>query len=123
MASIVTLQTIIAGILFLLFMAGLFLAWYFSHKARVKERMLLIEKGIDLSSLLKSGKFVINFSFPWLKLGILITSISIGCLLGVILWISIKVNNLDTLTWTLMFTFGGIGMILAHYIDKPKAKE
>ena len=110
------------AIVFMFFMACVFFTWFFIHRARTKERLLLIEKGIDLSSLPKSGQFKANFNFPWLKIGIMITSISVGMLLSVILLLN-NVTNLDILHPTLMFAFGGIGMILAHYIDKPKAKE
>lgn len=108
---------------FLLFMAGLFFTWFFAHRARAKERLLLIEKGIDLSSLPKSGNFKIYF--PWLKLGIVITSISTGCLLSFLLisFNGVSGDKAGGLVIILLFLFGGIGMILAHFLDKPKEQK
>lgn len=110
-------------IILILFVVSIFFVWFFSHQARVKERMMLIEKGIDLYSLPKSGKFRIRF--PWFKIGIVLTSIATGLMLGVFLmaipfFASVAAGNLPL---PLMFLFGGIGMILAHFLDKPKAEE
>src|ERR1035437_2875064 len=106
------METSIA-ILLMFFLIGIFLTWFFIHKAREKERLLLIEKGVDLSKLPISGKF--RISFPWLKLGIIVTSTSFGLLLGVILS-SIPFFEQIThgkLPLLFMFLFGGIGFILA----------
>ena len=110
-------------ILLIFFLTALFLTWFFTHKARVKERLLLIEKGIDLSNLPKNRNFKIIF--PWLKIGIVITSISIGLLLGAILvevpfFSEIAGGQLPLL---FIFLFGGIGMILAYLIDKPQEQK
>ena len=122
MQQIVILQTILAAILFLLFMAGLFFAWFFSHRARVKERIMLIEKGIELSNLPKSGQSRIRF--PWFKIGIVITSIATGLMLAVFLMAIPFFDHLAVgLPIPLMFLFGGIGMILAHFLDKPKEQQ
>lgn len=108
------------AVVFMFFMACVFFTWFFIHRARTKERLLLIEKGIDLASLPKSGKF--RISFPWFKIGIVITSIATGLMLGVFLmaipfFAHVAAGQLPI---PLMFLFGGIGMILAHFLDKPK---
>ena len=111
------------AVVFMFFLAGVFFTWFFIHRARTKERMLLIEKGIDLSTLPKSGQFKVNFRFPWLKIGIIISCISLGCLIGVMYMHNYKQEIGEMLPPTFMFLFGGIGMILAHYLDKPKPQE
>ena len=115
----------IFAVLLIFFFAGIFLTWFFIHKAKSKERIMLIEKGIDLSVLSKTDGQKINFHFPWLKIGIIITSISIGLLIGAFLtaipfFERIAAGQLPLL---LIYLFGGIGMILAYVIDKPKKQN
>jgi len=119
------METIIFAVLLIFFLAGIFLTWFFIHKAKSKERLLLIDKGIDLSALSKSDSQKMNFHFPWLKIGIVITSISIGLLVGAFLMAipffeEVAAGQLPLL---LIFLFGGIGMILAYVIDKPKKQN
>jgi len=114
------METSIA-ILLMFFLTGIFLTWFFIHKAREKERLLLIEKGVDLSKLPISEKFKI--SFPWLKLGIIVTSISTGVLLGALLMPLYGHEKADLFMPIFMFLFGGIGFILASILDKPKEQK
>lgn len=108
---------IILTILFLAFLTAIFLAWYFVQKSRERERHILIEKGVDISKLPETGAFQINFRFPWLKIGVIIVSASVGILTGLVLsglgWTSSEIIPV------LLFLFAGIGMIIAHYIDGP----
>ena len=94
------------------FMACVFFTWFFIHQAKVKERMLLIEKGIDLSNFPKNN---FKFYFPWLKIGIIIISACLGLIFGL---------TYSGIYWLiLMFLFGGIGMIIAHFVDKLKEQK
>jgi hypothetical protein len=104
-------------VIFLAFLTAGFLAWYFTHQAREKERLMLIEKGIDVPE--KDSGFSFRFHFPWLKLGILITAISSGVLTGIV--IETIVNPRGEIIPVLMFFFGGIGMIIAHYAGKKNS--
>jgi hypothetical protein len=117
------MSEILFAIVIICFMAGLFLTWSFVHKAKVKERLLLIEKGVDVSNLPKNGKF--KFIFPWLKLGIIITSASFGILLGLYLReLKILPSGIgEGLPLIFPYFFGGFGMILAYFIDKPKEQK
>ena len=108
------------------FLAALLLAWYFYLKARNKERMALIEKGADVSEIY--SKQEVTFRFPWLKIGIIITGISIGASLIVLLSIMMPDNNIiNSGVGPLMIIsgvlFGGIAMIIAHFTDKPRKKK
>ena len=118
-----TYDNIFVTFFWIFFVTGLFFTWFFIHKARVKERQLLIEKGIDLSSLSKSGKFVINFRFPWLKIGVIFICIPIGFLIGNALIPLFDRRISDILPVIFVFLFGGIGMVLNHFLDKPKAQQ
>ena len=114
---------LIMAILLIFFSTIVFLNWIFMYKGREKERLMLIEKGIDISNLPKQEGF--KFSFPWLKIGIIITSVSIGVLIGVFFnyvpfFAEIASGGLPVI---LAFLFGGIGMMLANYLDKPKVHQ
>lgn len=104
------------------FFAAAVLAWYFYVKARHSERMALIEKGVDLS---KFYSVHTRKPFPWLSLGIVISGIVIGILLVIVLWLIFPENDLiDSLAppGFILFGvwFGGLSMILVHYINKRK---
>lgn len=101
-------------IIFVTFVIVAFLTWFFIHKSKEKERLLLIEKGIDYSQLPDRNKF--NFNFPWLKFGTVVTSIAIGTGIG---FIFIEFGVADGVVPLFMFLSGGIGMIIAHIVDKP----
>lgn len=62
------------AVIFILLLFG-FLTWYFVHKARHKERILMIEKG------LYTEKDKVILKVPWLKLGIVLFGLGLGVLL------------------------------------------
>jgi hypothetical protein len=105
---------VIFTILSLAFLTAAFLAWYFTHKTREKERLIMLEKGMELPSV--SEKKTFRFAFPWLKVGILVTAIAIGLIVAII------ISEVSGIRYTfepvMMLLFGGIGMIIAHYIDR-----
>lgn len=58
-----------------------FFAWFFYQKARDKERMYLLKKGENLEAIFqiqKRNQF--RFVFPWLKLGVVTSGLSISFL-------------------------------------------
>jgi hypothetical protein len=103
------------------FFAAITLSWIFYLKARNRERLALIEKGVDAPDAFKQA------NFPWLKIGIVIISISLGVLLvvlAVILFPDAPVIR-DAIFFLMIIMgllFGGIGMIIAHKVDK-KSKD
>ncbi len=108
------------------FCTAVLLAWYFFIKARNKERMALIEKGADVSDIY--SKQEITFRFPWLKFGIILSGISIGIALIIVLFMIMPDNEIiqDGIILLLIISgvlFGGIAMIIAHLIDRPRKKE
>lgn len=107
------MNLIVFTIIFLAFLTAGFLAWYFTHKSREKERMLLIEKGEQVPEQKDGWSF--SFQFPWLKIGILITAIAVGLIAGTLLY---EMTDIQKFTPMLMLLFGGIGMIIAHYMDR-----
>jgi hypothetical protein len=110
---------ILITILIIFFVATFVISWLIIRKEKMKERLLLIEKGIDISNLPQNKGF--RFSFPWLKVGIVVTSVPLGFLVGGVL--EVYMHYSIGLPGLLAFLFVGFGMIIAHYIDKPKAEK
>jgi MFS family permease len=107
------------------FFAAVFLAWYFYLKARNKERMALIESGKDVSEIYKKQE--IKLRFPWLKLALMVIGIGFG--LGVFFFIyafsaesfqEMKRDLPEMLLASSMMFFGGLGLIIGYYLEKPK---
>jgi ABC-type Fe3+-siderophore transport system permease subunit len=85
---------------------------------RRKERMTLIEKGVDYSTLgngYKPGVLA-------LKLGLLFIGVAIGLLLGSVLAETTTLND-ESAYFSMIFLFGGIGLVTSHYIEKKEIKE
>lgn len=113
-------------ILFLLvFVAAITISLIFYLKARNKERMALIEKGADVSDIYKRAKD--HVSFPWLKVGIVITAICIGVLVVIFSLILFPENAVIREAVMILMVisgllFGGIGMIIAHFTGRQEKK-
>lgn len=106
----------------IVFIICVFLAWFFSHRARHKERMMMIEKGINIDELSKKEGKIIRF--PWLKLGIVILGLSIGLLIIAML---VALHLLDkggnALPLSILGICGGISFIIANYLNNIKSKQ
>lgn len=108
------------ALIWLGFFASIVLGLYFYFSARHKERMALIEKNADVTEIFKPRE--IRFCFLWLKLGMIALGIGIGFLCTAFLvsskyqWRSLG----DELFAGLSLFFGGLGVIIAHFIEKPK---
>ncbi len=85
---------------------------------RKKERMALIEKGVD-ASLLVSKK---DFNFYALKLGLLFIGVAIGLIIGAVLVETTTLNN-EAAYFSMIFLFGGIGLVVSHFMEKKERKE
>lgn len=98
-----------------------FLAWYFLHRARHKERLMMMEKGIDPKANAYNGK---RFSFPWAKFGIIIVGLSVGL---IIISILVSFKALDgggnALPLAILGICGGASMILANRLDHDKNRS
>ncbi len=94
-----------------------------------KERLTLIEKAsenqtLDLSGVLKSSSA--GFSISALKIGSLFCGLGLGFLLSFILRLTLRDciqgdwNLIEMLNIASVLTFGGLGLIIAYIIEKPK---
>ena len=115
------IQSIVFCIITITVIIALFLAWYFYQQARDKERVFLIEKGIALEDVLKlqkENKF--KFVLPWLKLGIITSSLSIAFL--IIAFIIRFIENNEELFKGFLITFIigfclSISFLIIHFIN------
>ncbi len=111
------------------FFTAVFLSFYFYLRFRNKERMALIDKGIDVSELYKRRD---NASkFPWLRLGILVLAIGLGVAFGYLFATQPPhpFNNKTTyndgpiiLTFSVL-VFGGLGIIIGNIIERFGKKK
>lgn len=108
-------------ILISLFSVISFLVWFFNQKAKSKERLLLIEKGIDPKDL----DFLFKKTTPpqWLKIGIIVVGIAIGTLLSAFYThfaITHRFVVFYGFTVGIILLFGGLSMILANFFGNSK---
>ena len=84
---------------------------------RKKERLTLIEKGAD-ASVFVSKKH--NQSLT-LKFGMLFIGVAIGILLGNILEVTTALQE-EVAYFSMIFFFGGIALIINHFIEKKQER-
>ena len=83
---------------------------------RKKERMLLIEKGADASIFASKSE-----TAPSLKWGIFLTGLAIGLLIGNLLENYVGMRA-EVAYFSMIFLFGGLGLIIYYLIEKKKSK-
>ena len=85
------------------------------QKAKIKERIQLIEKGFDISSMqLRNNPF-----YNMLMWGMLCVGVGFGLLIGLLLIeYSIFIN--DTIMGILAILFGGISLIIYYFADQKE---
>ncbi|MFA8433016.1 MAG: DUF6249 domain-containing protein [Marinifilaceae bacterium] len=86
---------------------------------RNKERMALIEKGID-ANLLETAKK--DQSMNSLKYGILLVGLAIGILVGNILDINHMLTE-EVAYFSMIFLFGGLALLIFYAIAKKQETE
>ncbi len=104
------------------FFASIFLGWYFYIQARNKERMALIEKNVDISEIFRVRKT--SFSFPWFKIGMMLTGVGLGFFLAMFItyYAGMPAEIAEPILAGFLLFFGGLGIIIAYFIEKPKEK-
>jgi hypothetical protein len=117
------MEDVMRALVWLGFFAAVFLGWYFYLKARNKERMALIESGKDVSEIYSRQE--IRIRIPWLRIGLLVTGIGLGLVVAMLI---VSIPQLEKFMREMgeitpiasMILFGGLGIVLGHYLDKPK---
>lgn len=110
------------------FFTAIILSYYFYLSYRNKERMALIEKGVDVSEVYKRRE--ISFNFPWLRLGMLTLGIGLGIFFAYLYTVLISQrfpgHNHEfgemILTWAILI-FGGLGIIVGNILEKSGNKK
>jgi hypothetical protein len=101
----------------LAFFASIVLIVYIYYTNRNKERMALIEKGLDASifrSPQSGGLLTIKFAFLFIGIGI-------GILVGNILETTTRLNE-EVAYFSMIFLFGGASLIIFHLLQNKLTK-
>jgi len=121
------IESIIFCIIAVSIIAAFFFAWFFYQKARDKERMYLLEKGEKLEDIfLIQQKNRFKFIFPWLKLGIVTSGLSLAFLI-IALFIRYFENDHELFKGFLItFIIGsclGVSFLINHFISKNRTDQ
>jgi len=104
----------------LAFFTACFFAYYYFLKLRNRERMLLIEKNIDISEIYKTK----TRKFPWFILGFTILGASLGIIACIIILLLTQFDDPTggiLLLLTSALLMGSIGIIVGNIVEKRRA--
>jgi F0F1-type ATP synthase assembly protein I len=92
---------------------------YFYFRNRNRERMSMIDKGVDPSIFIQKPRSSVSVA---LKYGLFLAGLAIGILLGAILD---KATSLDPAAgyFSMIFLFGGIGLLIYYIIEKKNDRS
>ena len=99
----------------LLVIAALFTGWIADRKMKHRERIIMLEKGIEPSARNMNHEWM---SFIWLRLGIVFIFGGIGASLPMVISMITSTMTAAVFSTASQFVFIGIGLILAQRIDK-----
>ncbi len=123
-----SIKLLMEGLEWSAFFTAIILSFYFYLRFRNKERMALVEKGVDISEIFKARNF--SFKIPWLRLGILAIGIGFGIFVAYLIIVfappTFAGNNQQYIGIILMFSlliFGGIGIVLGNFLEKSRDKK
>jgi len=102
------------------FFGTLFFSYFYFLKFRHKERVLLIEKDVNIAELFKRKK-----RFPWHILSYTLLGIAVGVFVGIVFFIEILGKDGESETVTLLILsitlfFSALGIIIGNTIENKK---
>jgi len=112
------MEALVAILVPLAAFAAFFGAFYIYFATRNKERMAMIEKGVDMSILEPKGKQ--GNGLTTIKIGIFLVGVGIGILVGYFLNAYAGLDDAPAY-WSMILVFGGAGLILGNKLDKSKS--
>lgn len=105
-------------IISLAFFAAIFFSFFYAIKARNKERMALIEHGVDVSTIYRKRENKNGF----FKFGFILIGVALGLIFGAIFSAS-GIMEEPVSYFAMILLFGGGGVLLAnHLITKKETK-
>ncbi|WP_299288359.1 DUF6249 domain-containing protein [uncultured Mucilaginibacter sp.] len=110
-------STAILGLIGITFCICIFLAWYFTHKARHQERLMMIEKGMNPIEELNKESAVKSALF---KLGIVIIGLSIGLAIIGILVEFHSLGRSNATPMSILGICGGAALVIANRLSSTK---
>lgn len=122
-----TIRDIMETLTWMSFFVAIILSYYFYLRFRNKERMALIEKGVDVSEIFKRRD--VSFKFPWLRLGMLVLGIGSGILFAYLFIVLappvFKVNSEfgEMIFIFSLLIFGGLGIIIGNILERSGNKK
>ncbi len=84
---------------------------------RRKERMALLEKGVDASFFITKKNNSVT-----LKFGMLLVGVAVGILLGNILETHAYMEE-EVAYFSMIFLFGGLGLIINYFLEKKEESK
>lgn len=109
--------TIILGLITVTFGVCIFLAWFFTHKARHQERLLMIEKGMNPN---EESNREGGLKSIMVKLGILIIGLSIGLAVIAILVQFDSLGRSNAVPMSILGICGGVALVVANRLSARK---
>jgi hypothetical protein len=85
---------------------------------RKKERLMLIQAGLDPATFDKSEKTTLST----VKLGMLLVAVGLGILIANII-VRFGVMDRDATVFSLVFLFGGISLLISYFLEKKQIKD
>lgn len=114
------MRSITEMITWLGFFSAVFLSYYYYLRFRYKERILLIEKNVDVSEIYKKSER----HFPWYMIGYTLLGIGLGFVVALLIAYFISQSqSIEEEIVALIFIsasilFGAIGMIIGHSLEQ-----
>lgn len=85
---------------------------------RKKERLMLIQAGLDPDTFEKNAKPTLTT----VKLGMLMVAVGLGVLLANII-VTLSLMDSDAAYFSLVFLFGGISLLVSYFLERRQMKE
>lgn len=111
---------IILALVFIPLVVCIFLVWFFSHRAKHRERLMMMEKGID-PLVISNNK---RPRYLWQRIGIIIIGLSIGLAI-ISLFAGLKVLDKwgNAFPLAILGVCGGISMVIANRLGNDKSQS